>query len=275
MGRRSKRSIMNKLLLLGLISACLIVITQGSEQVEETNVAPLDPETAALRDSREADPKKKNGGKKGGKRKNKPSRKTKKKGKNARKGKKRGRKGAKKSRKGKSKKGKKAGKKAKKGRKKGRKAGKKTRKGKKKAKKGKKGKKNSRKQRKGKKKSGRKSQARQDTCMNETCINTAMSYMKIMKDKVSNFLRQKTRVSKYSTTSGNKAGKKGLFGPILNRIREAGGGNSSNLKCNGDNSSAGAKQLANLTSLLGACEDDIHTACSESHPSINQTEHDL
>jgi hypothetical protein len=61
----------------------------------------------------------------------------------------------------------------------------------------------------------------------------------------------------------------------LNRIREAGGGNSSNLKCNGDNSSAGAKQLANLTSLLGACEDDIHTACSESHPTINQTEHDL
>lgn len=111
--------------------------------------------------------------------------------------------------------------------------------------------------------------------MNETCINTAMSYMKIMKDKVSNFLRQKTRVSKYSTTSGNKAGKKGIFGPILNRIREAGGGNSSNLKCNGDNSSAGAKQLANLTSLLGACEDEIHTACSESHPTINQTEHDL
>merc|ERR1712088_1247880 len=157
------------------------------------------------------------------------------------------------------------GKKAKKGRKKGRKAGKKTKKGKKKA----------RKQRKGKKKSGRKSQARQDTCMNETCINTAMSYMKIMKDKVSNFLRQKTRVSKYSTTSGNKAEKEGLFGPILNRIREAGGGNSSNLKCNGDNSSAGAKQLANLTALLGACEADIHDACSESHPSINQTEHDL
>lgn len=131
------------------------------------------------------------------------------------------------------------------------------------------------KQRKGNKKKVRNIQGRAETCMNETCINTAMSYMKIMKDKVSNFLRQKTRVGKYSTTSANKHGKKGLFGPILNRIREAGGGNSSNLKCNGDNSSAGAKQLANLTSLLGACEDNINASCSANQPSINQTEHDL
>merc|ERR1711874_263159 len=109
---------MNKLLLLGLISACLIVITQGSEQVEETNVSHLDPETAALRETREADPKKKNGGKKGGKRKNKASRRAKKKGKNARKGKKRG-----KSRKGKG--SKRAGKKGKKGSKRAGKKGKK------------------------------------------------------------------------------------------------------------------------------------------------------
>merc|ERR1719477_187616 len=116
---------------------------------------------------------------------------------------------------------------------------------------------------------------RATTCMNETCINTAMSYMKIMKDKVSNFLRQKTRIGKYKTTSGNKAGKKGLFGPILNRIREAGGGNSSNLRCNGDNSGAGAKQLKNLTSLLGACEENINASCNANLPVINTTEHDL
>merc|ERR1719445_1127801 len=120
-------------------------------------------------------------------------------------------------------------------------------------------------------------ESRQETssCMNETCINTAMSYMKIMKDKVSNFLRQKARIGKYQTTSGNKAGKKGLFGPILNRIREAGGGNSSNLRCNGDNSGAGAKQLKNLTSLLGACEENINTSCNANLPVINTTEHDL
>jgi len=61
----------------------------------------------------------------------------------------------------------------------------------------------------------------------------------------------------------------------LNRIREAGGGNSSNLKCNGDNAGAGAKQLANLTSLLGACEENINASCNANQPSINQTEHDL
>merc|ERR1712111_237819 len=129
--RRSKRSNMNKLLLLGLISACLIVITQGSEQVEETNVAHLDSETAALRDTREADPKKKNRGNKGGKKKNKASRKAKKKG----------RKEAKKTRKGKSK--------ARKGKKKGRKAAKKSKKGKKKSRKMKKKSKKGRKAKKG------------------------------------------------------------------------------------------------------------------------------
>merc|ERR1712115_365531 len=116
---------------------------------------------------------------------------------------KKGRKGAKKTRKGKSK--------ARKGKKKGRNASKKSKKGKKKSRKMKKKSKKGRKAKKAKK--GRKIQGRAETCMNETCINTAMSYMKIMKDKVSNFLRQKTRVSKYSTTSSNKHGKKGLFGP--------------------------------------------------------------
>merc|ERR1712038_1703038 len=217
-------------------------------------------------------------GKKGSKRAGKKGKKASKKGK---KGKKRGRKAGKKTKKGKkrAKKGNKKSRKMKKKSKKGRKGKRKSKKQKKKSrkekKKSRKGKKNSRK---GKKKTGRKSQSNRQTdsgCMNETCINTAMSYMKIMKDKVSNFLRQKTRVSKYSTTSGNKAGKKGLFGPILNRIREAGGGNSSNLKCNGDNSGAGAKQLANLTSLLGACEENINASCNANQPSINQTEHDL
>jgi len=138
-------------------------------------------------------------------------------------------------------------------------------------------KRNNKKGRKSKTGKGRKMKGSQraTTCMNETCINTAMSYMKIMKDKVSNFLRQKTRIGKYQTTSGNKAGKKGLFGPILNRIREAGGGNSSNLRCNGDNSSAGAKQMQNLTSLLGACEENINTSCNANLPAINTTEHDL
>merc|ERR1711881_617478 len=174
---------------------------------------------------------------------------------------------AKKARKGK--KQRKAKKKSRKAKKKSRKAKKKSRKAKKKGRKGKKGKKGRKQSRNGK------SQGRSSSCMNETCINTAMSYMKIMKDRVSNFLRQKTRIGKFQTTAGNKAGKKGLFGPILNRIREAGGGNSSNLKCNGNSSLPGAAQLKNLTTLLAACEGNINTSCVASLPTINKTEHDL
>jgi len=107
--------------------------------------------------------------------------------------------------------------------------------------------------------------------MNATCIDNAMKYMQTMKLKVSNFLVQKKRIEKYNTTAGNKAGKKGLFGPILNRIREAGGGNSSNLKCNGDNSSAGAKQFQNLTVSLMKCEQNINTSCSSDLPALNAT----
>jgi hypothetical protein len=111
--------------------------------------------------------------------------------------------------------------------------------------------------------------------MNATCIDTAMKYMNTMKLKVSNFLIQKTRIEKYNKTSGSKAGKKGLFGPILNRIREAGGGNSSNLKCNGDNSSKGADQLRNLTVSLMKCEANINTSCNADLPTINVTDLNL
>ena len=57
--RRGKRSIMNKLLLLALFSACFVIITHGIEQVEETNVAELVAGDAEIREAREADPKKK------------------------------------------------------------------------------------------------------------------------------------------------------------------------------------------------------------------------
>jgi len=305
---------MNKLLILALFFACVVFITDCSEDLEETNIADLNADIATIREARDTDikkrrsrkfKKKKNGKKRGKVRKGKENRKAKK-GKKSRKAKKTRK--TKKSKKGKISKNGKNRRKAKTARKseKGKKS--KSRKNKRKnkaVKKARKTKKNRQRRKsknakktnkarkvkrklKGKKRKNEKGRKRNNgkgrkikgsqratRCMNETCINTAMSYMKIMKDKVSNFLRQKTRIGKYKTTSGNKAGKKGLFGPILNRIREAGGGNSSNLRCNGDNSGAGAKQLKNLTSLLGACEENINTSCNANLPVINTTEHDL
>merc|ERR1719220_501288 len=116
-----------------------------------------------------------------------------------------------------------------------------------------------------------KPEARSDTCMPEACITNAMSYLKLVKKKVANFNAQKTRVERFTSVSGKKSGKKGVFGPILNRIREAGGGNSSNLKCNGDATNAGAAKLANLTAELGACEASINASCNSGLPSINMT----
>jgi len=305
---------MNRLLILALFFACVVFITDCSEDLEETNVADLNADIATIREARDTDnkkrrsrksKKKKNGRKRGKVRRGKKNRKAQKgeknrnakktrktriskKGKIAKKGKKwRKAKIARKSEKGKKSKSKETNRKnkvAKKARKtkknRQRKKSKNAKKTKKARKVERKLKGKRRKNEKGRKRNndkGRKIKGSQRAtrCMNETCINTAMSYMKIMKDKVSNFLRQKTRIGKHQTTSGNKAGKKGLFGPILNRIREAGGGNSSNLRCNGDNSGAGAKQLKNLTSLLGACEENINTSCNANLPVINTTEHDL
>ena len=305
---------MNKLLILALFFACVVFITDCSEDLEETNIADLNADIATIREARDTDikerrsrksKKKKNGRKRGKVRRGKKNRKAQKgeKSKNAKKTRKTKKsKNGKIAKKGKNRRKAKIARKSEKGKKpksrktnRKNKVAKKARKTKKdrqrrkskKAKKTKKARKEKRKL-KGKKRKNEKGRKRYNgkgrkikvsqratACMNETCINTAMSYMKIMKDKVSNFLRQKTRIGKYKTTSGNKAGKKGLFGPILNRIREAGGGNSSNLRCNGDNSGAGAKQLKNLTSLLGACEENINTSCNANLPVINTTEHDL
>ena len=73
---------------------------------------------------------------------------------------------------------------------------------------------------------------------------------------------------------GGKSGKKGLFGPVVRRITEHGGGNTSNLTCNGKKNS-GAAQLTNLTETLLKCETDIEKACDPKNlPAPNKTEVD-
>ena len=43
---------------------------------------------------------------------------------------------------------------------------------------------------------------RASTCLNFTCVDNAVSYLKLMKDRVSNFLRQSKRVTKKTGTLG-------------------------------------------------------------------------
>merc|ERR1711892_1627527 len=179
----------------------------------------------------------------------------KKKGKHHRKGKK-----AKKQRK--MKKGKKAGRRHKKGNKKSRKAKKKQGKSKRKMKKGKdvKGKG----ARKGQNILVKSEGGERSLCsrtVNSTCLDTAVKLMKIVNSKITNFLVQQKRISKYNNTGNKKTAKKGLFGPIASKVIDVGGGNASDLSCSGNKTNPGATKLKSIISSLQKCEVNIKAAC--------------
>merc|ERR1719341_93303 len=69
--------------------------------------------------------------------------------------------------------------------------------------------------------------------VNSTCLDTAVKLMKIVNSRITNFLIQQKRISKYNSTGGKKSGKKGLFGPIASKVIDVGGGNASDLSCSG------------------------------------------
>ena len=93
------------------------------------------------------------------------------------------------------------------------------------------------------------------------CVDTAISYLKLLKDKISNFEAQLSRMKVQTKTGKSKAGKKGIFGGVIRRLVRAGGGNVSNLACSGETNSAGAEKLRNLTTLLLECEGNIENSC--------------
>ena len=98
--------------------------------------------------------------------------------------------------------------------------------------------------------------------VSSTCFESAMSYMKMWKDVVSNFGRQVNRMTKQNKTGSNKSGKKGAFGPTGHRLVDIGGGNRSNMSCGGDYNNSGAAQLKNLTDTLFDCETTVNASCN-------------
>jgi len=88
--------------------------------------------------------------------------------------------------------------------------------------------------------------------------------MKMWKDVISNFEKQKKRMEKQNGTGGNKSGKKGVFAPTARRLLNLGGGNKSEFSCAGRTDNNGAQQLKNLTDTLFDCENDVHEACNPS-----------
>jgi len=106
----------------------------------------------------------------------------------------------------------------------------------------------------------------------ETCFEQSITIMKMWKDVISNFEKQKKRMVKQNETAEKKAGKKSQFGPIGQMLVEAGGGNKSALSCGGSTTNDGAKQLKNLTDTLDACKDDINAVCDPANiPQPNMT----
>ena len=85
------------------------------------------------------------------------------------------------------------------------------------------------------------------SCLSFDCINTPMPYLKLYKDRVSNYETQNSRISRQNSTGMGKASKNDVFGAVLARLIEAGGGNQSALACNGNSTNDGAAQMTNLT----------------------------
>merc|ERR1712038_1376249 len=110
-----------------------------------------------------------------------------------------------------------------------------------------------------KRKAGRKikKSGRQTATVSAACFDKSVSIMKIWKDPIANYDKQRTRMKRQNETAGKKSGKKGAFGGITQRLVEAGGGDKSAPSCAGSTDNDGAKQLANLTKTLDECSDNI------------------
>merc|ERR1712088_758139 len=110
------------------------------------------------------------------------------------------------------------------------------------------------------------------TGLNDYCFEQAVHFMKVWKDIVGNFEKQRKRMVKQNKTGGNKSGKKGLFAPIAHRLVDIGGGNKTNMSCGGQYGNKGAAQLQNLTKTLFDCEKDVNASCNPANiPQPNMT----
>merc|ERR1712088_1265385 len=108
------------------------------------------------------------------------------------------------------------------------------------------------------------------SCMNATCINNAVKYMDQLRLAVKNFGKQYARISTFGNQAKGKAGKYDEFEPYLIKLRETGGGNASNMTCNGEKG-PGATNLKNLYDNLETCKTTINHTCNASMPAKDVT----
>ena len=75
--------------------------------------------------------------------------------------------------------------------------------------------------------------------VSESCFRDSVGIMKLWKDLVSNFVKQKKRIERHNRTTNNKANKKGVFRKVGLHLLRVGGGDKSNLACAGSRVSQG------------------------------------
>merc|ERR1712027_37510 len=78
------------------------------------------------------------------------------------------------------------------------------------------------------------------------------------------------RISTNAKQSSGKSNKYDEFAPYLIKLRETGGGNASNLTCNGEKNQ-GATNLKTLYDNLATCETIINSTCNTGMPDVNMT----
>jgi hypothetical protein len=95
---------------------------------------------------------------------------------------------------------------------------------------------------------GKKSSNRQSgSCPgNSDCLDLAVLYMNIARNKVATYQKQTNRFSKLSSASNTKGGKKNAFDNSLNQLITAGGGNVSNMACGSNTSNAGEMTVSEV-----------------------------
>ena len=67
--------------------------------------------------------------------------------------------------------------------------------------------------------------------VSDSCFEQVVTIMKMWKDVISNFEKQKKRMMKQNATGSNKSGKKGAFSGVYHELLSAGGGDKTNLTC--------------------------------------------
>ena len=100
--------------------------------------------------------------------------------------------------------------------------------------------------------------------VSNACLENAWTIMRMWKDVIANFHKQKIRMNRQIQTGASKFGKSQVFVGAFQNLKFAGGNNKDNLTCNGSTTNSGAVQLKNLTGTLSLCTSEITKACNTS-----------